>query len=83
MNRWLTACPHIPGMVKWRLPSLARNKTSALYILRTDVFAAHKIQLSGLRLGKGVIRYPRPDQIDMHVVRSMLHGTAASDGPVC
>ena len=56
-----------------------------LYILRTDVMAAHKEQLKakGVTFGKGAIRYSKPERIDFGVVESMLWGTAKSEGPVC
>ena len=56
-----------------------------LYILRTDVMKAHKDLLKGkgISVGKGVIRYSRPERIDFEVVRSMLRGTLESTGPVC
>jgi uncharacterized protein YdhG (YjbR/CyaY superfamily) len=55
----------------------------SLYILRTDVMAAHRDDLEGLSVGKGAIRYRNPEQIEMAVVCSMLRDTAASSGPVC
>jgi len=55
----------------------------SLYILRTDILNAHREQLGGLSVGKGCIRYRRPDQIDMEVVRSMLKRNAATTGPIC
>lgn len=55
----------------------------SLYILRTDVLGRHRDQLSGLSVGKGAIRYRRPDQVDLDLVRSMLRDTAAAKGPVC
>jgi uncharacterized protein YdhG (YjbR/CyaY superfamily) len=56
-----------------------------LYILRTDVKNAHKDQLKakGVSIGKGAIRYSKPERIDFGVVESMLRGTLDSDGPVC
>ena len=56
-----------------------------LYILRTDVMNAHRDQLrgKGISLGKGAIRYSKPERIDFDVVRSMLRGTVKSTGPVC
>jgi uncharacterized protein YdhG (YjbR/CyaY superfamily) len=56
-----------------------------LYILRTDVMNAHREQLrgNGISLGKGVIRYSRPEHIDFDVVESMLRRTIKSTGPVC
>ena len=56
-----------------------------LYILRTDVMAAHRDQLEGkgISVGKGAIRYSKPEHIDFGVVESMLRGTVKSTGPVC
>jgi len=56
-----------------------------LYILRTDVMKAHKHLLNqkGISVGKGVIRYSKPERIDFEVVKSMLRGTVESKGPVC
>ena len=56
-----------------------------LYILRTDVMNAHRNQLKGkgVSIGKGAIRYTKPERIDFGVVESMLRGTLASTGQVC
>jgi uncharacterized protein YdhG (YjbR/CyaY superfamily) len=55
------------------------------YVLRTDVMNAHRDQLQGkgISVGKGAIRYSKPEHIDYHVVESMLRGTLKSTGPVC
>lgn len=56
-----------------------------LYILRTDVMKTHKDQLKGkgVSIGKGAIRYSKPERIDFNVVESMLRATTESTGPVC
>jgi uncharacterized protein YdhG (YjbR/CyaY superfamily) len=56
-----------------------------LYILRTDVMNAHKHLLHGrgVSVGKGAIRYSKPEKIDFEVVASMLRATAESSGEVC
>lgn len=56
-----------------------------LYILRTDVMNAHKDQLKGrgVSIGKGAVRYSKPERIDFGVVESMLRDTVESTGPVC
>lgn len=56
-----------------------------LYILRTDVMNAHKHLLKGggVSVGKGAIRYSKPEKIDFDVVESMLRATAESSGEVC
>lgn len=56
-----------------------------LYILRTDVMAAHRdlLKVKGVSVGKGAIRYSKPERIDFGVVESMLRATVESTGPVC
>ena len=56
-----------------------------LSILRTDVMNAHKSSLKAksVSIGKGVIRYSRPEKIDFKVVERLLVGTVESTGPVC
>jgi uncharacterized protein YdhG (YjbR/CyaY superfamily) len=56
-----------------------------LYILRTDVISAHRDLLKGkgISLGKGAIRYSRPEKIDFALVEIMLRGTLESNGPIC
>ena len=55
----------------------------SLYVLRTDVIAAHRPQLDHLSVGKGAIRYRKPEDIDIGVVQSMLAQTANTTGPIC
>ena len=55
----------------------------ALYILRTDVMEAHREQFKGISVGKGCIRYPKPEKVDFRVVEQLLRGTLESEGPVC
>ena len=57
----------------------------ALYILRTDVMNAHRYLLNvpGITLGKGCIRYSKPEKIDFKVVERMLKATVESTGEVC
>jgi len=56
-----------------------------LYILRTDVMNAHRefLKGKGISVGKGAIRYSKPERIDFSVVESMLRGTIESMGQVC
>jgi uncharacterized protein YdhG (YjbR/CyaY superfamily) len=60
-----------------------QSKYLSLYILKQPVFEAHRAELAGLSLGKGVIRYQRPEQIDWHTVSRLLADTRASGGAVC
>ncbi len=56
-----------------------------LYILRTDVMKTHAdlLKIKGVSLGKGCIRYSKPEKIDFAVVKSMLKATVESAGEVC
>jgi hypothetical protein len=45
--------------------------------------AAHRERLAGLSVGKGCVRYRRPEQMDLDVLRSILELTAATRGPIC
>lgn len=56
-----------------------------LYILRTDVMKTHRssLNIKGVTVGKGAIRYPRSEKIDFDVVAKMLKDTKKSIGPVC
>jgi uncharacterized protein YdhG (YjbR/CyaY superfamily) len=78
----------------YRMPSYSRagevevafasqKQYISLYILRTEVMAAHRAQLDHLSVGKGAIRYRKPKDVDFAVVQSMLSQTADSTGPVC
>lgn len=55
----------------------------SLYILRQDALGAQRPFLTGLSVGKGCIRYARPDKIDFAVVRKMLIATRDSTGEIC
>jgi uncharacterized protein YdhG (YjbR/CyaY superfamily) len=56
-----------------------------LYILRTDVMNTYKdsLKIKGVSMGKGCIRYSKPEKIDFAVVEKMLKATVESTGVVC
>ncbi|MFE4667617.1 iron chaperone [Streptomyces sp. NPDC056716] len=55
----------------------------SLYLMRPDVRDAFAKRLAGQDMGKGCLRFRRPDRIDYPLVRDLLRATAASPGPVC
>ena len=55
----------------------------SLYVLREAAVAANADRLAGLSVGKGCIRFRRPEQIDPELVRALLAATLAGDGSVC
>jgi len=55
----------------------------SFYVLRRAALAASADRLDGLSVGKGCIRYRRPDRIDPDVIRELLRATVADAGPIC
>src|SRR5262245_3973483 len=55
----------------------------SLYILRQAALEANTQRLGGLSVGKGCIRFRRPDQIDPATVRRLLNATRTDTGPIC
>ena len=55
----------------------------SLYVLRTEVVAAHRDRLDGYSVGKGCIRFPLGEPTDLDLVASLVDGTGATTGPVC
>ena len=76
------------------MPSYSRDGTAvevafasqknyiSLYVMRESVIKANTNLLDGLSVGKGCIRFKRPEQIDPTVVRPLLSGAAADTGPI-
>ena len=57
----------------------------ALYILKKEVLDAHrdKLNIKGVSLGKGCIRYSKPEKIDLAGVQKLLEGTIKSLSIIC
>jgi uncharacterized protein YdhG (YjbR/CyaY superfamily) len=55
----------------------------SVYVLRTDVREAFEDRLAGYDMGKGCLRFRKPEQIDFELVRDLLRATAAGPGVVC
>jgi uncharacterized protein YdhG (YjbR/CyaY superfamily) len=55
----------------------------SLYILKQDVLDQYREALKGVSLGKGCIRYTKPEKIDFDIVRQLLEDTRDSKGEVC
>jgi uncharacterized protein YdhG (YjbR/CyaY superfamily) len=98
LKKLRAACRHeLPGYTESMahgMPSYARGGEIevgfgkqahylSLYILKQPVFDAHRAELAGLSLGKGCIRYRRPEQLDWAVVSSLLAETWRSTDAVC
>ncbi len=55
----------------------------SFYILKEDVLNKYRDALSGLNLGKGCIRYRKPQQIDYKIVEQLLLESFQSDSVIC
>jgi uncharacterized protein YdhG (YjbR/CyaY superfamily) len=57
----------------------------ALYILKKDVMDSYRdlLKVKGVSLGKGCIRYSKPERIDFKVVEMMLKATQESASAIC
>jgi hypothetical protein len=55
----------------------------SLYILKEEVLNKHRHLLKGLNLGKGCIRYSKPEKIDFNVVEKLLRDSYLSESEIC
>ncbi len=55
----------------------------SLYVSILEVLDAHRPALAGRSMGKGCVRFTRPEQVDWAVVASIVAATAASTSPPC
>jgi len=55
----------------------------SLYILKQEALAPYRPLLTGISVGKGCIRYPKPEKIDFEVVEKLLRATVQSTSPIC
>ena len=55
----------------------------SLYIMKKAVVDAHRDALQSASIGKGCIRFSKPEKIDFAVVEKMLSETASSHEEAC
>lgn len=55
----------------------------SVYLLRTDVREALAERLAGHDMGKGCLRFRKPEKIDFDLLRDLLRATAAEPGKIC
>jgi uncharacterized protein YdhG (YjbR/CyaY superfamily) len=55
----------------------------SLYIPKEGVINANREKLKGLSVGKGCIRYSKPEKIDFEVVEKLLSETLKSEEAAC
>lgn len=78
------------GMPSYKIPDgevevafASQKNYISLYILKEEVLNKYRQDLSGLSLGKGCIRYTKPEKIDYQVVEQLLTESRESDSPIC
>jgi uncharacterized protein YdhG (YjbR/CyaY superfamily) len=54
-----------------------------LYVMKKDVVDEFRGSLSGASIGKGCIRFTKPDKTDFEVVERLLRRTAESKSAPC
>jgi len=55
----------------------------SLYVMKQDVVNDYKQALTGCRIGKGCIRFSKPDKIDFKLVGALLRAAAKSKSRPC
>ncbi|BFO21850.1 hypothetical protein SHKM778_82380 [Streptomyces sp. KM77-8] len=55
----------------------------SVYLMRGDVREAFEERLAGQDMGKGCLRFRRPESVDFELVRDLLRATAAAPGEAC
>lgn len=80
--------------MEYGMPSYSRNgevevsfmsqkQYISLYILRQGALESQRSALVGINVGKGCIRYTKPEKINFDVVKQMLIATRESQGEIC
>jgi uncharacterized protein YdhG (YjbR/CyaY superfamily) len=69
------------GMVEVAFAS--QKRYIALYIAKQTVVDAYRGELAGLSVGKGCIRYPKPEKVDFTVIIKLLRATRDSPEQAC
>jgi uncharacterized protein YdhG (YjbR/CyaY superfamily) len=55
----------------------------SLYVLKKGVVDAHRAELASASIGKGCIRFTRPEKLDFKVIKMLLVATCASEEAAC
>ena len=98
LNRLRSLCQEIligyEESMRYKLPCYSKDDAAevgfasqknyiALYILKEDVVNANRELLAGLNVGKGCIRYSKPQKMDFDVIEKLLRETYLSTSKPC
>ena len=90
----LRELPDHQEAMRWGMPAYSRDGEAefafasqkqylALYLMKTEVARDHAAELAGLDMGKGCVRYRKPDAIDFDLWAKLLRATAESAEKPC
>ena len=88
---------HLPGYeegMAYGMPSYAKDGVIefafasqknyiSIYGLKSDALEAHRVEFVGASIGKGCIRYTKPEKVHLAALERLLKATASSNGRVC
>jgi len=88
------ALPGYEERIEYGMPAYARNgkmeaafasqkQYISVYVGKEDVVSEFREQLKGASIGKGCIRFTKPERIDFDVVERLLRRTAESNSAAC
>lgn len=61
----------------------SRRNHISLYVLKQEALNIHRDALKGASIGKGCIKYTKPEKLDWHVIELLLKDTFASPELLC
>jgi uncharacterized protein YdhG (YjbR/CyaY superfamily) len=61
----------------------SQKRSVNLYVMVRDVLDKHRARLKGLSVGKGCIRYPRPERMDFAAIEDLLTDVLKSNAEPC
>ncbi|MFI9101014.1 DUF1801 domain-containing protein [Streptomyces fildesensis] len=61
----------------------SQKQRISFYLMRGDVREAFEERLTGHDMGKGCLRFRKPESIDFGLLRDLLKAAAARPGKIC
>ena len=78
------------GMPSYKIPGgeveiafASQKNYISFYVMKQDVLDRYRGALAHLNVGKGCIRYTKPEKIDFDLVEEILDESHKSDAPIC
>ena len=78
------------GMPSYKVPDsevevafASQRNYISLYVMKEAVLNEYRPALEGLNLGKGCVRYTKPEKMDFEVIEQLLAASRDSDSPIC